>query len=81
MKKIEAFIRHQAFEPISEELQRIAHHPQQCVLVVTHDPSVAARCDRIVFLKDGVLERELQPTSVEEVAGVLVGLSSSTGQE
>jgi putative ABC transport system ATP-binding protein len=66
---------------ILAELQRIAHHPQQCVLVVTHDPSVAARCDRIVFLKDGVLERELQPTSVEEVAGVLVGLSSSTGRE
>jgi len=66
---------------ILAELRRIAHQPQQCVLVVTHDPSVAAQCDRIVFMKDGRLERELQPTSVEEVAGVLVALSSSAGQD
>ena len=57
------------------ELQRIAHHDQQCVLVVTHDPAVAARCDRIVFLKDGRLEHEVRPTSVESVAAVLAGLS------
>ena len=57
------------------ELKRIAHNPQQCVLVVTHDPSVAAQCDRILFMKDGVLERELRPTSVGEVAAVLAELS------
>lgn len=57
------------------ELRRIAHDPEQCVLVVTHDPSVAALCDRIVFMQDGLLVRELQPTSVEEVAGVLAALS------
>lgn len=58
------------------ELQRIAHSPEQCVLVVTHDPSVAAQCDRVLFMKDGLLERELRPSSVEEVAGVLVALST-----
>ena len=58
------------------ELRRIAHGPQQCVLVVTHDPAVAAQCDRVVFLQDGRVKRELRPTSVEEVAGVLVALST-----
>jgi len=43
--------------------------------VVTHDPSVAAQCDRIVFLKDGWLERELKPSGVDEVAAVLAELS------
>ncbi|HEX8508804.1 MAG TPA: ABC transporter ATP-binding protein, partial [Propionibacteriaceae bacterium] len=57
------------------ELQRIAHNPQQCVVVVTHDPTVAARCDRVVFLRDGRIEREVGPSSVEEVASVLVDLS------
>ena len=60
---------------ILAELQRIAHGPDQCVLVVTHDPAVAARCDRIFFLKDGLLERELRPSGVEEVAAVLADLS------
>ena len=60
------------------ELQRIARSPEQCVLVVTHDPSVAAQCDRILFMKDGRLERELRPSSVEEVAGVLVTLTAES---
>ena len=60
---------------ILAELQRIAHSPDQCVLVVTHDPSVAARCDRVLFMKDGALEREIRPGSVDEVAAVLTGLS------
>lgn len=62
------------------ELQRIAHNPQQCVLVVTHDPSVAARCDRILFLQDGLLERELRPSGVAEVAAVLAELTERQAQ-
>jgi len=58
------------------ELQRIAHGPEQCVLVVTHDPTVAAQCDRVVFMRDGLLERELRPSGVDEVAAVLAALSA-----
>lgn len=64
---------------VLEELRRIAHHPEQCVLVVTHDPSVAATCDRVLFMKDGLLVDEVRPRSVEEVASVLAALS--TGSE
>ena len=60
------------------ELKRIAHNPQQCVLVVTHDPSVAAQCDRVLFMRDGLLERELRPTSPDEVAAVLVSLAADS---
>lgn len=61
------------------ELQHIAHQPRQCVLVVTHDPAVAARCDRVIFLSDGRVVRELRPTGVDQVAAVLAELSA--GQE
>lgn len=64
---------------VLSELRQIAHNPQQCVLVVTHDPSVAAQCDRVLFMQDGLLERELRPTSVEQVASVLVALSTGRG--
>lgn len=58
------------------ELVRIAHTPGRCVLVVTHDPKVAASCDRILFMRDGLLVRELRESSVETVASTLAGLSS-----
>lgn len=64
---------------VLEELAKIAHQPEQCVLVVTHDPAVAAACDRVLFMKDGLLERELRPTSVDEVAAVLAELSADRG--
>lgn len=58
------------------ELQRIAHQPEQSVLVVTHDPTVAALCDRVLFMRDGLLVRELRPSGVDEVTGVLTALSA-----
>ena len=57
------------------ELQRIAHQPRQTVLVVTHDPAVAAQCDRVIFMRDGLLVHEVRPSEVDEVAAVLAGLS------
>ncbi|MDN5570097.1 MAG: ABC transporter ATP-binding protein [Propionibacteriaceae bacterium] len=63
-------------ELVLAELVRIAHTPGRCVLVVTHDPKVAASCDRILFMRDGLLVRELRESSVETVASTLAGLSS-----
>ena len=63
---------------VLDELRRIAHNPDQCVLVVTHDPSVAAECDRVVFLRDGRLERELAAPTADEVAAVLTSLSAGS---
>ncbi|MFE7504679.1 ABC transporter ATP-binding protein [Promicromonospora sp. NPDC057488] len=39
----------------------------QTVVMVTHDPTAAARTDRVVFLRDGRVDGELKQPSAEEV--------------
>ena len=55
-------------------LGAIAREPGRSV-VVTHDPGVAARCDRVVFLFDGCVAGELRPHSVAQVADALTRLT------
>lgn len=66
-------------ELVLAELVRIAHTPGHCVLVVTHDPKVAAACDRILFMRDGLLVRELPSAPVDVVASTLAGLGTDEG--
>lgn len=63
-------------EMVLAELVRIAHEPGRCALVVTHDPLVAAACDRVLFLRDGHLVRELRGGSPRAVAEALAALTS-----
>lgn len=42
-------------DQIVELLLRAAHEEDRCVIVVTHDPEVAARSDRVLRLVDGIL--------------------------
>ena len=61
---------------VLDELERMSRGAGQCVLMVTHDPVVAARCDRVLFLRDGYLVEEvIRPTALE-VADLLAELTS-----
>ena len=64
-------------ELVMTRLGEIAREPGRSVVVVTHDPGVAARCDRVIFLFDGRLAGELRPQSVAQVADVLTQKSTT----
>ena len=63
---------------VLSELRRIGGEPGSCVLVVTHDPGVAASCDRVVFLRDGRLVDQLANPTAEAVATRLTELETRT---
>ena len=42
-------------EQVMEILLSLAHDTGRCVVVVTHDPELAARTDTVVYMRDGVL--------------------------
>lgn len=46
------------------------------MLIVTHDPAVAAACDRVVFMRDGRLVDQLASPSTESVAALLAALEA-----
>lgn len=46
---------------IMELLRRSCDELNQAIVVVTHDPRAAAYADRMIFLRDGRIERELVP--------------------
>ena len=42
-------------------LRELAHEQGYCVIIVTHDPSIAERCDRVWIMSDGVLTAHQTP--------------------
>ena len=43
---------------ITQALRELVDQHGQTIVMVTHDPAVAERADRVVFLLDGQIERE-----------------------
>ena len=48
----------------------------QTVVMVTHDPGAAAYADRVVFLVDGAIVKELEHPTRERVLDVMGQLGS-----
>lgn len=68
----------QSGRAVLAELRRIGSSPGQCVLVVTHDPTVAAVCDRVIFMRDGRLVDQMVSPNAELVATTLTGLADAS---
>lgn len=63
---------------VMDRIISLAHTAGRSALVVTHDATVAAACDRVLFLRDGLLERELLHPTAPVVASTLTELSALT---
>lgn len=61
-------------------LRGLAAGGDQAVVMATHDPSAAAGCDRVVFLRDGEVDSEMTRPSVDEVAAHLAHLRDRTAR-
>lgn len=51
---------------VVDEFHRINEEMKKTILMVTHDPQVASQCNRIIFLKDGVILEDLERTGSSE---------------
>jgi putative ABC transport system ATP-binding protein len=56
-------------DEIADLLKQVAKTWGRAVLMVTHDPRIAAYADRIVFLKDGKIVNETRPGNGDDGAG------------
>ncbi len=61
---------------VLQELVDMAHRDGRCVLTVTHDPSVAAACDRVIFLRDGRVVNEMTNPTADVVAQTMASLTA-----
>jgi putative ABC transport system ATP-binding protein len=52
-----------AADAIAQLLRQVADEWGRSVLMVTHDPRIAAYADRIIFLKDGTIVEETRLTT------------------
>ena len=52
-------------------LRRAVDDYRQTVIMVTHDPGAAAHADRVLFLADGMIVRELHSPTVDQVHDVM----------
>ena len=55
-------------------LRQVNREDGQTVVMVTHDPSAAARADRIVYLRDGQIAGDIAGGSAKRAAEYLAGL-------
>ena len=51
---------------LMEKLSKINQKEERTILMVTHDPSAASFCSRILFIQDGVIFHELRRNISEE---------------
>jgi putative ABC transport system ATP-binding protein len=64
-------------EEILDLLRRSVDHVAQTIVMVTHDPHAAAIADRILFLEDGKIVRELGNADEDAIIGVMKELTAA----
>src|ERR1051325_1080889 len=66
-----------ASSEILDLIRRSVDESGQTVVMVTHDPYAASVADRILFLEDGRIVRELGGASADDIIAAMKGLTAS----
>lgn len=71
-----------AAKDVLETLQMLNREEGATMMMVTHDPQAASYCDRVIFIKDGALYRELRKSGsrqmfFQEIMGVLSAIGGT----
>jgi putative ABC transport system ATP-binding protein len=61
---------------ILELLRKAVNEREQTIVMVTHDPRAASIADRILFLDDGLIVREMRGASSHEVVAAMEDISA-----
>ncbi|MCS7464172.1 ABC transporter ATP-binding protein [Paenibacillus doosanensis] len=74
-----------AAKDVLETLQKLNKDDGATMMMVTHDAQAASYCDRIIFIKDGMLYRELQRMDsrkefFEDIMNVLTSLGGASDE-
>ena len=56
----------QEMKELIEEFRKINEELGKTLLMVTHDPQMASRCKRVIFLKDGYVMNDVRKEGTEE---------------
>jgi len=56
---------------VSNLLRSLVDQQQQTIVLVTHDATVAAKADRVIYLSDGMVIKEASPTSPAQATPAL----------
>lgn len=59
---------------ILDLLKRSATEMHQTIIMVTHDPAAAAYADRVIFLSDGAVVKELKLGGDDDIEAIITGL-------
>ena len=51
---------------VIDALKDINEHMGKTIIMVTHDPQMASRCKRVIFLKDGYVMNDVRKEGTEE---------------
>ena len=59
---------------VIDALNKISSEYKKTIVMVTHDPQMASRCKRVIFLKDGLVMNDVRKSgSDEEFYKVIIG--------
>ena len=57
-------------------LKKLVEEQRQTIVMVTHDPHIALQADRVVYVRDGLLDHDVDPSKLTSSGNLMKGAAS-----